>query len=221
MSKYYSYSIYECNKRVISLTLKLIIVLTIFVYSSCKSRKTNECLENYTVKEESADNPSLVILKKFDSNCKFEIQILCSVFEDNYIQTAILTKKNDKFILEFINPKTNPIILFNLSSEVNEQRVINIKPVSAYKKNFKSIFKVNLEQKLIDKSGLIYKFRVEDFIVYESSWFDAVYFVTSESGVIGSFFSKKSKSNEIIINPRGNICKDIIDYSKTEEGVFR
>ena len=212
------------NKRILKYSLLGIIFSNLIVPFSCTVFDSEHCLEDYINKMSDVQSPSLVILNRVESHsqldCKFKVQIVCSVFRENFINEAILSKSDDIFKLQFINPQTKQFKLFDLSSKIGKEAKIKIESVNKYDNYLKNNLSIILEEK-IDRKDLVYKFRIIDFFYYEESWFDIVYFVTDRSGVIGTYFSNIDEFNkETIIEPRGDICEESIDYSNTTSGIF-
>jgi len=204
----------------------IILVLFVFILNFGCSESNHvkmQCLKNY-VTTKSEEYPSIAIIKKLKNNddtiCKYRIQIACSIFKNDFNPTAIFFKEENKYYIQFNNPKTDAVVLFDLSSKLGKTMEITFKEDSTEKEFIKNHFSVILEKKLTCNKKDIYEFRVKELYFYEGKWLDVVYFVTQESGVIGSYFSIKDKNgNEIMIKPKGNICKEEIDYSKIEERI--
>lgn len=205
----------------------IILILFVFILNfgcNVNNHVKIQCLKNY-VTTKSEEYPSIAIINKLknkdDTICKYRIQIACSIFKNDFNPTAIFFKKEKKYYIQFNNPKTDPIVLFDLTSKLGKEKEIVFKEDSTKKKFFKNRFSVLLERKLVCNNKNMYEFRVKEFYFYEGKWFDVVYFVTQESGVIGSYFSFKDKNGkEMMIKPKGNICKEKIDYSKIEERII-
>ena len=214
-------------KKSIYYALPIFIALIITILASCSNHSTNQCLKDYIIEKPKTRHPSLVILNELNndetSGCTYKIRIACSVFRNNYFPNAVFYKNRQKFYVQFKNPETRPFILFNLSSKVGEEKEFNIEPIHRKdeEKILKSNFSVVLEKKLKCGQQEVFVFRVKEFFNYYEGWPDIVYFVTSDSGVIGSYFSHFDKNGaEVYIAPAGNICKEQIDYSKKSEGKF-
>jgi len=193
---------------------------------SCTPLNFQNCIKDYAVKRKGNNPPSLVVINRIVSinpnSCGFKVQIVCSVFKDEFIKQAILTKTDSLYTLQFLDTETKPFILFNLSSKVGTEKIVEIASTNGNKVLLKDQIRIVLEEKILNSGCLIYKFRIKDFFLYEDSWFDIVYFVSSRRGVVGTYFSTyDSLHKEIVIDPRGEICREKIDYSKTKEGVFR
>ncbi|HYF69448.1 MAG TPA: hypothetical protein VD884_14990 [Ohtaekwangia sp.] len=120
------------------------------------------------------------------------------------------------FKIEEIN--SSAVKYFDFTKGVNEQyQIIFDQRNSDFHESI--VFNTRIEKIVPASSGVnVYVYRIEGAFTYEGFYFDLIYFVSREKGVIGSYISSLENGVETVIDPAGNILKEEIDYS---DKVFR
>jgi len=188
------------------------------VFSCCNNR--NESLENYDLKINSENNPIFYI----DFGLKTKSNHIYKTYEFTFYNDSIYSTslsiflRDNTFIAQLDNPKSNEFVLFDLKSEVNKKQNIEI----LNSKKIKS-FESSLEAKVLTNQNLeVYIFRIKNwgklvfpFDTNELDFIDLVVFVTKKYGVIGSYFSDFLENGEQVMwGIHGDILEEYLDYSK-------
>lgn len=114
--------------------------------------------------------------------------------------------------MQLLDKSSNEFVVFDANSLVNEENLIDI-----VHNDVRTQFSSRLEAKTVYKGLNVYIFRIMNFAQVFENVLDAMFFVTIENGVIGSYLTSLNKGKRIILGPAGEILKNQIDYSGFEE----
>ncbi len=201
--------------------LGLICILVLWTMS-CKM-KTNSCLEDYAIFDESIKNPMLSITEKNSSGTCIYSVIGFFCFEGQELnRIGTMSINSERFYLRFTDPLTSEFLIFNLNSEVGDEYQSKIEFLSSNFPIKATDLKVKLENKVMWKMKPVYIFRIYNSICYEGEMFDQVFLVMKQKGIIGSYISKihgtDCKEDEFFCCVGGNILEDVINYSNKSLG---
>ena len=192
---------------------KLITFIITLLFLSCNNAE-KVCFKKYPKKSEFERRKPLFSIDSIttsDSDCLYYTSELVKLADSSISIREVLKFKNNKILATLIEPKSNEFILFDLDSKLNQKRKIEILYL-----NKKKVFTCTLEKKIITKENLeVNVFKINNWADYYDSHFDAIFFVTKEYGIIGSFITDVEKDGtQSMIAPAGEILKEYIDYSK-------
>jgi hypothetical protein len=194
--------------------IRLVIFIAIGVlFSSCNKNIEKVCFKNYPNKSEFDRKPIFSIDSTITSNsdCLHYTSDLIRLADSSTSVKQVLMFKNNKIFAKLVDHKSNEFILFDLDSKINQKREIEILYLDKQK-----IFTSTLEKRIITRDNIqVYVFRINNWADYYEAYFDTMFFVTKEYGVIGSFITDvEEDGTKSMIAPAGEILKEYIDYSK-------
>lgn len=136
---------------------------------------------------------------------------------------GLMTADDGRISLRLNSPKSENFVLFDFSYDSAEMYYASIELDSSINGVRDYQIAVTVDNKYNRDNKIIYAFRVTDFYCYTEYSYDLVYFVTEESGVIGSYVSDFDAANgrEYYMYPSGDFLPDLIDYTKKTETVLK
>jgi len=192
-------------------TILRICILFLLILPLIRCTRSNICITEYP--DRNIYNTKLAINIQSSSNikeeCTYVVSTLISLPSGYYSDSALFYLKQDKFHMKLLNPLSEDFVLFDMSLKQFSSKTIEIKHGSLVEK-----LECLYENKLITKQNLEVRiFRIKNYQCLEGLCLDAIFFITKEYGIIGSYFTDPNYSEKIIVSPGGNIFPDYIDYS--------
>jgi hypothetical protein len=174
-------------------------------------KKSNTCLKKYPAQNKYKTQLAISInsSSNIKDKCAYLVSTLISLPSGFYCDSALFYLKNDKFYMKLLNPLSEDFVLFDMSLKQFSSKNIEIKHA-----NIVDRLECVYENKLITDQNLEVRiFRIKKYQCLEGLCLDAIFFITKEYGIIGSYFTDPNYSEKIIVSPAGNIFSDYIDYS--------
>ena len=185
------------------------ILLSIIILFSCNEH--NVCL-NY-VKADSYFKLGLRVDSVYSkNNCIYYTNILSCVENNEFTFKGKMYVKDSIFYYKILNPETEYFPLFDLTKK--KKYTINIKPTNSTEVPFNKKLIVILKQQINNKGKDVYIFSVKKITCYQGVFYDGIYFLTLENGIIGSYLYTNNNGINFYAYPEGDILKNKIDYSK-------
>jgi hypothetical protein len=193
-----------------TLVVKILLFIVLLLFVRCKH--TNNCLDKYPF--ESYYKRSLAInIDSIGSNnngCIYYVKMFLTLSYNSFSDKAILYLNKEKFYMKLINPESEEFVLFDMRLKEPQTQKIGIK----YANKLDSLNCV-FEKSFITKDNYEVKvFRIKNFQSLQNISADAIFFVTLDYGIVGSYFTDFDlNGEEIMFSPAGEIFRGYMDYS--------
>lgn len=179
-------------------------MIYIIINSSC----SNECIiVPYNEPVEFESQAFKYDYQINDSKCHVQLHLKLTL-GDEVISKGTFAWANGWFHYQSLNPKAN-LPLFKMSAEAGSRYIVITKLQG---RNYELICSVINE--FISGGQLVKEFRLYRALKMQTYNFDYVFFVTNDNGIIGSYCTTTSESQQIIALRSGRIFEELYDYSK-------
>jgi len=186
--------------------MKNILVLFIFVISLTNS---SFCHRNKGKSENNKGNSDTCLLTKDEFKYMFCIQ------GRNYPGETKMILTGNAYYIKLEEPASYYFKLFDLAQNKGNTYYSQIKCINTKEAIHNQVIEITL-QDIINKEGdRIFIFRIKNAYCNLNYAYDDVYFLSEKTGcIVGFYMSTFDNGVEEVINPKGNILKEDIDYSK-------
>src|SRR5690606_5937214 len=194
----------ERRKRIYeAINVYLVLILFPIVFSGCTP---SECNVDYESHLNPEDPPYIYITSK-ESNCIYNFTGSFWLTEINFQSYGEMHFVDNAIFLKIEEINSTAVKYFDFTKEVNEKYHITFNQNNSdLSKSI--VFNAQIEKIVTMMSGInVYVFRIDRAFIYEGYYFDLVYFVSKENGVIGSYVSNFKNGVERVIEPAGNILR--------------
>lgn len=177
----------------------------------------NECFQDYRIF--SSSEAPLIRVIGMKPNCVYRFEGQFWFEKTPIISEGDMVMRNDALHLKIDLLDSSEVTYFDFSKGIGDHYDITF-DLTALNFSPNEKFVISVDNIVKNSKGAeVFVFRVnQGYIANDSSGYraDLVYFVTRESGIIGSFISKKYDDVEAVMQHRGDILEDVLDYSTKE-----
>ena len=200
------------------ITALALVTFSVLIFFSCSVQTT--CLEDYKEFIGYTYSPNISIEDKLinNGNCEFKVRFTLCIGDETYLDEGIMIIRKDKYYLQSSKGMFEEFKIFDLKLNIDEKFNARFK-YSINSLDGVMTYAISLIDQAYWNDKKVYIFRVEDSFCESNYQYDQVFFITKENGIIGSYISAIDNDQvEWIYSPRGEILKDILDYSNKEFG---
>jgi hypothetical protein len=176
---------------------------------------SKHCIVKYTDFESDKTAPFIYITNEI-RNCVFSYKGQFWFEGEAIISDGEMFFEDDSILLTINAIKSSKIKFFDFSKDIGEEYKVLFCPKNSILKTDVA-FQVTIEEIFTTTNGVeIFMYRMHKAFVLDDVASDIVFFVSREKGIIGSYISDFDNGVELVISPRGDILKNVIDYSHKE-----